>query len=617
MQSSNIDSTKNKNPAELHLSGLKKKNNLNVALSPKTPPAVTAAILSDNLFPPRKPKAMVEFSEDEEDSESDDEKKNKKEDPLATQVWRLYTKAKDTLPNGSRLENLTWRMMAMTLNKKKKEEAEKNGIKHEQVEDEGMQIEEETTNSPPQPGDTTALLSSSAPPYMLDFMNNNFQNNLQQQQQEQKRNVMVYGSTRATTPAALNTNLNPSYMLSNMYDTNSITIPADMDISDDYQDPLSPQSTHSLFQPSSSLAESSEFNYFSQSMPSYYHHLQQQNNNASSPIGLFPQLGTEPQNYFAATPNESSPSPIAYSPNHELNAGAMSFEDLLKMYHVNPNNPQVAAAAAAAAAVAVTGITPIPSPNNNTMLMMNQQNELSSSAYSSSLPQDGMLTPTGHSPVNNSTSPLKQQYTTLSRLASNNAPSIISPQKNIQPDSLSSSPTGDKKQNEIPLKASNAGSSRSNSTTKCTNCGTTTTPLWRRNPEGHPLCNACGLFLKLHGVVRPLSLKTDIIKKRNRNNSTAAQKSANANTINNGTNNTKSSNTSSSSSNNNNSSSNVVGKKPIVAATPIASANDRLVSNDNNNGLLFKHQTGSNVANSSGGGSGGRPITFAPSRIKQ
>ena len=50
----------------------------------------------------------------------------------------------------------------------------------------------------------------------------------------------------------------------------------------------------------------------------------------------------------------------------------------------------------------------------------------------------------------------------------------------------------------------------------CTNCFTQTTPLWRRNPEGHPLCNACGLFLKLHGVVRPLSLKTDIIKKRNR-----------------------------------------------------------------------------------------------------
>ncbi|KAH8083769.1 hypothetical protein BXZ70DRAFT_958063 [Cristinia sonorae] len=52
--------------------------------------------------------------------------------------------------------------------------------------------------------------------------------------------------------------------------------------------------------------------------------------------------------------------------------------------------------------------------------------------------------------------------------------------------------------------------------TICTNCQTTNTPLWRRDPEGQPLCNACGLFFKLHGVVRPLSLKTDVIKKRNR-----------------------------------------------------------------------------------------------------
>ncbi|KAB5593150.1 Nitrogen regulatory protein area protein [Ceratobasidium theobromae] len=52
--------------------------------------------------------------------------------------------------------------------------------------------------------------------------------------------------------------------------------------------------------------------------------------------------------------------------------------------------------------------------------------------------------------------------------------------------------------------------------TVCTNCQTTTTPLWRRDPEGNPLCNACGLFYKLHGVTRPMSLKTDVIKKRNR-----------------------------------------------------------------------------------------------------
>ena len=62
--------------------------------------------------------------------------------------------------------------------------------------------------------------------------------------------------------------------------------------------------------------------------------------------------------------------------------------------------------------------------------------------------------------------------------------------------------------------------------TSCTNCFTQTTPLWRRNADGQPLCNACGLFLKLHGVVRPLSLKTDVIKKRNRGSGQQEGKSA-------------------------------------------------------------------------------------------
>lgn len=34
----------------------------------------------------------------------------------------------------------------------------------------------------------------------------------------------------------------------------------------------------------------------------------------------------------------------------------------------------------------------------------------------------------------------------------------------------------------------------------CTNCNTSTTTLWRRNGDGEPVCNACGLYTKLHGV---------------------------------------------------------------------------------------------------------------------
>lgn len=78
-----------------------------------------------------------------------------------------------------------------------------------------------------------------------------------------------------------------------------------------------------------------------------------------------------------------------------------------------------------------------------------------------------------------------------------------------------SSPLGSKHGSTNNLQGA-AGNPSDSAPTTCTNCFTQTTPLWRRNPEGQPLCNACGLFLKLHGVVRPLSLKTDVIKKRNR-----------------------------------------------------------------------------------------------------
>lgn len=50
----------------------------------------------------------------------------------------------------------------------------------------------------------------------------------------------------------------------------------------------------------------------------------------------------------------------------------------------------------------------------------------------------------------------------------------------------------------------------------CANCHTTTTTLWRRNNEGEPVCNACGLYYKLHGVNRPLSMKKDGIQTRKR-----------------------------------------------------------------------------------------------------
>lgn len=137
--------------------------------------------------------------------------------------------------------------------------------------------------------------------------------------------------------------------------------------------------------------------------------------------------------------------------------------------------------------------------------------------------------------------------------------------------------------------------------TTCTNCFTQTTPLWRRNPEGHPLCNACGLFLKLHGVVRPLSLKTDVIKKRNRGSGT---------TVNIGGSSTRGSKKSS--------------RKNSVQPTPVTTPRSTNALSDNNShspgsiqgstgsGSVVTTPTSINAGNTTGGKPGVVPIAAAP-----
>ncbi|KAI8884403.1 hypothetical protein K501DRAFT_332712 [Backusella circina FSU 941] len=435
-----------------------------------TPPTKAAALLSESLFPPRKNKV---------------ETKNK-EDPLATQVWRLYTKAKDTLPNGSRLENLTWRMMAMTL--KKRQEEQQKELETNQAK-----------NSPPFSGDTTTLLSSSAPPYSLDYMAS--------AANDQKRNVMIDGSAKASVPTLL---YNNSSMLTNVHGTNSITIPVDVDMEDGSASPLSTSSFHF-----SSSIESSTlgFNYFSQSVPNNHYnqnHDQQQSTTHQSPspvMGLFPRLGSTLPNsqqhyqqasFFAPTPSESTPPPT------EMNAGALSFEDILRMYYNNGNTTTVA--------VAGTPST-ISNTNETFFNSKNRSDNIESATINPPRNhQDSTLasSPAHPSPIRPNT---QQPYLNFDAGASNNSDTLtaVSPQPlSPKPTTASSSASQDNDNKKEATGSKKEG-------TQCTNCATTTTPLWRRNPEGEPLCNACGLFLKLHGVVRPLSLKTDVIKKRNRN----------------------------------------------------------------------------------------------------
>ncbi|KAJ7309375.1 hypothetical protein DFH08DRAFT_792402 [Mycena albidolilacea] len=51
---------------------------------------------------------------------------------------------------------------------------------------------------------------------------------------------------------------------------------------------------------------------------------------------------------------------------------------------------------------------------------------------------------------------------------------------------------------------------------ECNHCHTRQTSVWRRDKDGNQVCNACGVYQRLRGKERPLSLKRNKIKPRTR-----------------------------------------------------------------------------------------------------
>ena len=72
-------------------------------------------LLRESFFP--------DWKDDASSADLGDPDEMRKKDPLGTQIWKLYSKTKSQLPNQERMENLTWRMMAMNLKRKEREQA--------------------------------------------------------------------------------------------------------------------------------------------------------------------------------------------------------------------------------------------------------------------------------------------------------------------------------------------------------------------------------------------------------------------------------------------------------------------------------------------------------------
>ncbi|KAI7880911.1 hypothetical protein K492DRAFT_162109 [Lichtheimia hyalospora FSU 10163] len=403
-----------------------------------------------------------------------------KNDSLSTNIWRMYTKAKDSLPHADRMENLMWRMMTMTL--KAKHDALISATKHkatQQHNNEAMHIDRDdelqqqlpittTTamdvsqlyNSPPQSDDTTALLSSSAPPYIMDILRDSLD-----LLDEQTRNVMVSGSSRAS-----------SFTTANTTDENKHH--------DDHAEPHCSEAMVIPHAMENDLAVSETYSHqgLSQSSkPAHYSFLQQQH-----PI--------------TTTTHQHMPTTTSSSTNHSLVdmhtiPRASSFSSM-----TIPHPETMAEIPHTTTAV---GINPSGSGMSLDDLVSFCDPDQKQS-WEPPLDALGLLS---------------LQSIDIDRTSTTSSADTLEKNNNTTSTIIGSDTYNDNKQTSsisVTPGHQQRKATFQQDRTRCSNCDTTTTPLWRRDPEGQTLCNACGLFYKLHGVVRPLSLKSDGIKKRNR-----------------------------------------------------------------------------------------------------
>lgn len=79
------------------------------------PAASAHAVFRDDFFP--------EWKADAAPGDLESPEELQKKDPLGIQIWKLYSKTKSSMPNGQRMDNLSWRLMSMNLKRQEQERA--------------------------------------------------------------------------------------------------------------------------------------------------------------------------------------------------------------------------------------------------------------------------------------------------------------------------------------------------------------------------------------------------------------------------------------------------------------------------------------------------------------
>lgn len=93
-------------------------------------------ILTDAMF--------SDWQHNDDTAAMEDPEEMQKKDPLGAQIWKLYSRTKTRLPNQERMENLTWRMMAMNLRKREREQQQQLQREQEQQQQQQQALYENT-----------------------------------------------------------------------------------------------------------------------------------------------------------------------------------------------------------------------------------------------------------------------------------------------------------------------------------------------------------------------------------------------------------------------------------------------------------------------------------------
>ncbi|KAI8883578.1 hypothetical protein K501DRAFT_249402 [Backusella circina FSU 941] len=456
-------------------------------------------LLSDSLFT-----ATAKAEESNNNKKNEDDNK----DPLSSQVWRMYTRAKDTLPNGSRMENLTWRMMAMSLHKKKLNEDKHDTM---DVDTQPLSSISETTSS--QPETTSGLVSIGSQAFRDNTFTKPIKRNSSQHASLVNTSITIplneeddYDNTTATTTPTTTDNderrHGDDYLMMKDYNSyfgggrdgteNQSSYYNTTMLSMQQQNSMQTSLLNHSFNPSSSSASNGYMTTFEDTTgqnTSFSSLLQHQQHPYDSPS---PGDSNNTNSFYFGNRGDRSGSNIQANTAVTLVSSPLECQSLMMTYPTT-------SAVSAAPSLHPSQMSPPATMNNHfnfDAILSGYYTSGNTSAEDSSIPSPPFIS----SPHSNSSSYEDEDsdglgddgHTTKYKKTAKNAKRQTSQMKNT-----------------------------SNTNTQCSNCHTTTTPLWRRDPQGHPLCNACGLFLKLHGAVRPLSLKTDVIKKRNRNTSSS------------------------------------------------------------------------------------------------